>query len=80
MTTIPEIKLKPCPFCGEEAIAKISVIRGNVVDTIGFDVFCPSCKVSQHSGIIVAGVSFESLESAMNKAIEAWNRRTPNEL
>lgn len=75
---MPEIKLKPCPFCGGEAIANISVIHGNVVDTIGFDVFCPSCKVSQHSGI-VAGVSFESLESAMNKAIEAWNRRSPNE-
>ena len=75
---MPEIKLKPCPFCGGEAITDISVTRGNIIDSIGFDVYCTSCKARQHSGI-AAGVSFESLESAMNKTIEAWNRRTTHE-
>lgn len=39
-----KIRLKPCPFCGGEAITAVSVIR-MVVNNIRFTVCCPACNV-----------------------------------
>lgn len=56
-------KLKPCPFCGEDA--------GEVFDIGGFciDSFYVSCRECESRG---------PCKETKRKAIEAWNRRKPN--
>ena len=57
------IELKPCPFCGGEA-------RLFVDD--GVRVLCNKCHAS--SEILVDSEYYKT--SAVEKVIEAWNRRT----
>ncbi len=73
-----EIKLKPCPFCGGDAVTKISALCGNTYDDIRFMVCCPSCLIRQYRDLGGCD-SFDKVEEAMDKAIEAWNRRAENE-
>lgn len=61
--TMPE--LKPCPFCGGEA-------RLFVND--GVRVLCTKCRAS--SKILVDSECYKT--SAVEKVIEAWNRRADN--
>ncbi len=75
---MPETKLKPCPFCGREAITKISVLRGTAYDDIRFSICCPSCSIRQYRDLGICD-SFDKAEEAMGKAIKAWNRRAENE-
>lgn len=75
---MPEIKLKPCPFCGREVTTRVSVVCGKVTDRIKFAVCCPACHIQQAVDI-VSSDTFEEAEKAMQKAIEYWNRRTENE-
>ncbi len=70
-----EIKLKPCPFCGRDAITMIEVFRVNIDDCIKFSAYCPACHVGQNSNIVTSA-TFEEAMTAMQKAVEAWNRRT----
>ena len=44
-----EIKLKPCPFCGNEAITRIKPIRGafSELDDIEVSVSCSECYVEK---------------------------------
>ena len=56
------IELKPCPFCGGEA-------RLFVND--GVRVLCTKCRAS--SEILVDSEYYKT--SAVEKVIEAWNRR-----
>ena len=60
---ITMIELKSCPFCGGEA-------RLFVND--GVRVLCTKCRAS--SKILVDSECYKT--SAVEKAIEAWNRRT----
>lgn len=70
-------KLKPCPFCGGEAYTIVKVVNGISADTIRFAVKCVNCNIDQHFDIACAD-SFEKVKSAMDKAIDAWNRRVDN--
>ena len=71
-------KLKPCPFCGGAAYSIAKVVRGYASDSIRFAVRCSHCMVERHVEIECSG-NFERIESAMNKAVEAWNRRADND-
>ena len=62
---MPEIKLKPCPFCGGKAVL--------FVDD-GVRVICTECSASSKISkdrITIKGVSGGATESV----IGAWNRR-----
>lgn len=59
-----EQKLKPCPFCGGEAIIIHEAFRKNIygVDVIGTAIGCDNCN---------AQMFYRDKE----EAIEAWNKR-----
>ena len=78
---MPEIKLKPCPFCGNEAITRIKPIRGafSELDDIEVSVSCSECYVEKcrvlsecnDSGVF----SFSDVGKTMENVIADWNRR-----
>ena len=61
-------ELKPCPFCGGEALIESFVVRK------GFEacVVCCDCLVSMPT------ITFDTEEEAIDRATRDWNRRTPN--
>ena len=60
-------ELKPCPFCGGEAILD------------RHDIFCFDCGVKIEIPMYVSGKEsvdgFPTYEEARQEMIEAWNRR-----
>ena len=60
-----EIRLKPCPFCGGEAA---------LINTMAFGKSCKSVRCIKCKATVknFAGNMQEE------RAVEAWNRRTPN--
>lgn len=60
-----EIKLKPCPFCGGEAIIDRE------------DIFCDACHLSMKIDDRLYNGEAESYEEAKEQAIKAWNTRKP---
>ena len=72
--------LKPCPFCGGEAVVK----TGHIYMDTAYRVECAKCHaitnrfVVDHPKYNSYGVIENTRytdEQAKNKAIEAWNRR-----
>ena len=59
---MPEIKLKPCPFCGGEA---------KIVQTMP----CGNRTYSFFASCLVCGVEMPRNARTRKKATEAWNRR-----
>ncbi|MCM1225973.1 MAG: Lar family restriction alleviation protein [Clostridium sp.] len=64
---MPEIKLKPCPFCGG-----LPILNNEKNRACSF-VKCIECGAE--SGLVKVSAEYCSDE----KAAEAWNRRTSNE-
>ena len=60
------IELKSCPFCGGEAMLFVND---------GVRVLCTKCRAS--SKILVDSECYET--RAVEKVIEAWNRRVNND-
>lgn len=57
-------ELKPCPFCGGDArVQKVNAIVG-----VKFTVCCGNCYCMSHETTY--------LVNTMEKAVEAWNRRS----
>lgn len=65
---MPEIKLKPCPFCGG-----MGILNNEKNRTVSF-VKCIQCGAE--SGIVHVSAEY----CADEQAIEAWNRRIENEM
>ena len=63
-----DVELKPCPFCGGEAILREESDYNLVGDNSDFHVECTYCQVST--------VRFGNV----NVAIEYWNRRVEDGL
>lgn len=66
--TKPKIELKPCPFCGGEAM----------IDAISFGQQKPEytpCCTNQRCLAFYLGYGDNGLFKTKKKAINAWNRR-----
>lgn len=70
-------KLKRCPFCGKKPYSHIEVIKSYSTYTLRFTVRCVECDINKYFDVCCAE-SFKKIESAMYKAVEAWNRRADN--
>lgn len=59
-------ELKPCPFCGGEALLEEFIVRK------GFEacIVCADCLVSMPT------ITYDTEKEARERAIEAWNKRT----
>lgn len=70
-------KLKPCPFCGDLPCTEVRVTQmGGDVDKVNFSVVCSSCGTYKTARLTISKTAtFEEAVGAMNKAVEAWNRR-----
>jgi hypothetical protein len=74
-----EIKLKPCPFCGCDAVAEICNI------TKEFRIFCEHCPATMHLSYVDAQlgdgsfISFYEVRKIMDELTELWNERADNE-
>ena len=68
--------LKPCPFCGGEAFTKAEIVH--IVKTeMYFSVECKKCGICK--GVYAKqNCSFDDIISAINLAVESWNRRADN--
>ena len=66
---MPDIKLKPCPFCGGDAVL--------AVDT-GMRVLCKHCG-AQTEKRYANNSDDASFESAFLEIVTAWNRRANDE-
>ena len=70
-----ENNLKPCPFCGGEAISQIDH------DSRSFTVFCESCPAEIKRTFTELGLGdgsfmdFDEVARAMDELVELWNRR-----
>lgn len=58
-----DIKLKPCPFCGGEAILDRE------------DIFCDNCHLSMRIDDRLYNGEAQNYEEAREQTIEAWNNR-----
>ena len=58
--------LKPCPFCGGEAMLFVS-------DEGGVFVVCTKCQTRTKT--LVDSLVYNKPTNAVGKVIEAWNRR-----
>jgi hypothetical protein len=62
-------ELKPCPFCGREAV--LYVHDGGVC------VICTNCRAKSVSRY--DSLEFSKPTNAVKTVVEAWNRRADNE-
>lgn len=76
---MPEIELKPCPFCGGEAVAEICN------DLKELRIFCESCPAEISLSFEIAGlddgscISFSEMRKAMDTLTDFWNVRATDE-
>lgn len=70
-----EVRLKPCPFCGGEAVAEV------VQKKRYFEIYCsecpakinlPFCELNLGDGSVV---SFDEMARAINELTNLWNGR-----
>ena len=79
-------ELKPCPFCGGEAMyfAKCRTERG-VIRGWQFGIYCTKCNVTTPKTDYKIEISFDpdgeirEIVSEREEAAKAWNRRADNE-
>ena len=70
-------ELKPCPFCGHEAVIKdLDMDCGGMIEHALCG--CPSCHIffeSRPSRIIYEMLTEEDIHESRSKVIGMWNRR-----
>jgi Lar family restriction alleviation protein len=72
--TMDEIKLKPCPFCGGEAMLTTNLYAGIVY----IQCKCCTAMVGRKRKIVSSMIGKEYFVNK-EEAIEAWNRRAEHE-
>ena len=69
-------KLKPCPFCGGEAIRSIKpIVENHYYDTVAF---CVNCGCRIRSKISLPRWIKNPESEAKRRISLLWNRRTPD--
>lgn len=72
-----EIKLKPCPCCGEKPYTAV-VEKGD--EKMDAHIICDNSNCGMRMKFTIKAenrfLSFDDVINGINKAIEAWNRRT----
>lgn len=74
---MPEIKLKPCPFCGSAAKIRIDVVR-EIEYYIRYSAFCPECGIRKYHDL-KSGSSLDAGDAVLDEVVEDWNGRAENE-
>lgn len=72
------MELKPCPFCGGKPITRISFRSppgGATKASVDVYIKCPECHCIRNIVLELCDTDFGKMQSAMEKAIGAWNRR-----
>lgn len=74
-----EERLKPCPFCGGEPKAGITVFNNKITNVfLQAEVRCPKCGVSVQTvfqATDIQPVPIERYTGAMEESVERWNTR-----
>ena len=78
MKAMSEVKLKPCPFCGDDNPFLHNCEYRQTLWTIT----CPKCKIEITVPVLRdfwsnSGVRMGKEQSNENRLVEAWNCRTP---
>lgn len=63
------VELKPCPFCGGEAVLEENKVRKGYEAAVSCN---DGCLLHMYT------ITYDDEETAVRKAIEAWNRRAEN--
>lgn len=66
------MKLKPCPFCGGDALNGFAGGKHNGVHSVS----CTSCGACVGVCILTSKDGVTTRYSAEEQAVNAWNRRT----
>lgn len=80
------IELKPCPFCGGEAIVKQTAYGTTDLNSckLSFDICCGKCSAKAPNGYgyiafnLGRNGEINRWHDDMPKAAEAWNKRVDN--
>lgn len=67
-----EIKLKPCPFCGE---APTTAVINGIENYPQFLISCPNCNVKRIVNLDEFA-PFDTASYTIDKAVDLWNNRT----
>ena len=65
---MPEIELKPCPFCGDEATASFKTTDPENKFEFGW-IGCQKCRCH---------MDYYNTKRGLRESTEAWNRRGDN--
>lgn len=69
------IKLKPCPFCGNEPYTMVES-KANTIIVVS--VRCQKCFAELHDSVEDL-CDLDTMQRAINNVIATWNRRIENE-
>lgn len=72
-----KLKLKPCPFCGEEP--KTEVHCGDNSRSIYFRIYCSKCERVEQKTKAISESALERIFDTIDEVCEKWNRRTNDE-
>ena len=65
-----ETELKPCPFCGGDAVLEPLNTRKGYEATI---------QCNGHCILYMSTITYDTEEEAVEAVVNAWNRRSDNE-
>ena len=69
------IKLKPCPFCGGNALSRIRIMRNDPVDYVQLQIYCSKCNINRVK-TIDNNRTLDNLQTVMGQLIDSWNTRS----
>lgn len=76
---MPEIKLKPCPFCGS---SRLKLVKRNISykekKAYVASIRCNCCN-ARGGTVLNLTIPYAVKEDVENEAIQRWNRRVENE-
>ena len=76
-----ELKLKPCPFCGNLPQTHVEVTgMGGGFDQISFSIVCEKCGTNKKVTLYTSEYkTFADVQESIDLVTEIWNRRMADE-